>query len=79
MAEAKNKVKTGELYHHWKDPDTLYKVIDVGFTEWNEKLVVVYQNTKNNITWVRRLDGKDGWLTPVDRMGDDKNRFVLVE
>lgn len=76
---AKQKVEVGGKYHHWKDPDTHYTVLAVGFTEWNEEVVVVYQNLKNGMTWVRRYEGQDGWLTPVDSDGPDKSRFIKVK
>ena len=76
---AKEKISVGRKYYHWKHPDTHYQVIAIGLTEWNEEVAVVYQNTENGVTWIRPLEGDDGWFTPVERDGDDKRRFVPVE
>lgn len=78
IKEASKKVKVGGMYHHWKDPNTHYKVIEIGFTEWDENIVVIYQDVNSNITWIRRLKGEDGWLEPVNTESSDKRRFVEV-
>ena len=80
VQEAQKKIKVGGIYYHWKHPETHYKVLGIGFTEWNEELVVVYQNVDNQAIWVRRFEGEDGWTTPVEeRPGEDKSRFTLVK
>ena len=74
----KEKVVVGGKYHHWKDSETHYTILHVGLAEWSEEIVVIYQHEPAGVVWVRRLEGEDGWLTPVERDGDDKRRFVPV-
>lgn len=74
IEEARKKVVVGARYYHWKHPEVYYKILSVGFTEWAEEVVVIYQD-ENKMTWVRRLEGEGGWLTPVD----GKSRFVRVK
>lgn len=78
---AKTQVRVGGVYSHWKNPNKLYKVLEIGFCEWDETAVVVYQqlNAKNPITWVRRLTGIDGWLTKADYNGKKINRFEKIK
>ncbi len=78
LEDAKKNVVVGGKYHHWKDPSTIYTVLSVGFTEWNEEIVVVYQADISGVTWVRRLEGEDGWLTEVSNDIDDKRRFIHI-
>lgn len=72
-------IKEGDIYYHWRDPNTKYKILSLGFTEWNEDVVVIYQNIETKVVWVRKLEGDDGWLTPVERDGEDKRRFIKIE
>lgn len=65
LQEAKKKVKVGGIYFHHKNPDVLYKVIDLAFQESDESLCVVYHNLENSeIIFVRNLEGEKGFLTP---------------
>jgi hypothetical protein len=78
-AAARVKVKVGQLYHHWRDPDTHYKVLAVAFSEADEQLVVVYElQSDAPVIWVRPLRGPDGWLTPAEHQGREVPRFVKV-
>ena len=74
---AEAKVKPGSLWYHWRNPDQQYRVIRVGVDESTEELVVVYEQLvePKPVVWVRRLRGKDGWLTPVLNDGAEVPRF----
>ena len=70
----------GERYVHWRNPDSIYEIMSLALSEWDEEVVVVYRNLDSDITWVRKVYGEDGWLTEVTR--DDGSmgaRFMLVE
>lgn len=81
VEEAKQKVVVGGVYYHWKNPNQHYKVIGIGLCEWEESVCVVYQqlNVDNPLTWVRRLEGVDGWLESVEDNGSSHPRFYPVE
>ncbi len=77
---AEVKVKVGSIYSHWRNPQQHYRVLAVGYTEWDENMVVVYQQIDHPqpLVWIRPLRGKDGWLTPVAHEGTEIPRFQLV-
>ena len=81
VKSAEMKVKPGAIYCHWKHPEQHYRVIRVGIDEATEELVVVYEMLvePKPVVWVRRLRGKDGWLTPVEHDGREIPRFQPVE
>jgi len=72
------KVKLGSRYYHYKDPNVHYVVLFIGLLEWKDEPAVIYKSLKTNFVWIRQLDGDDGWLTPTDRPGTDKHRFIPV-
>ncbi|MDF2460882.1 MAG: hypothetical protein K0S68_285 [Candidatus Saccharibacteria bacterium] len=78
-AAASVKVKVGQLYHHWRDPETRYKVLNIAINEADEQILVVYElQADKPVVWVRPLRGPDGWLTPVEHQGREIPRFVKV-
>jgi hypothetical protein len=78
---AEVKVVPGAVYYHWRNPQQHYRVLSIGYTEWDETMVVIYQqiNHPQALVWVRRLRGEDGWLTPVLQNGIDIPRFQAVK
>jgi hypothetical protein len=66
-------------YVHWRNPDSVYEVISLALSEWDEEVVVIYRNLDSGITWVRKVYGEDGWLTEVTKGGDSMgSRFILL-
>jgi hypothetical protein len=73
-------IEVGGHYHHYKNPQTHYKVINLALSEWDEEPVVVYQSLADSIIWVRRINGENGWSTPVKLdNGQVVSRFEKVE
>ena len=73
-------IEVGGHYHHYKNPQTHYKVINLALSEWDEEPVVVYQSMTDNLIWVRRINGENGWNTPVTLdNGHVVNRFEKVK
>jgi hypothetical protein len=74
-----SKIIVGGRYVHWRNPDSVYEIISLALSEWDEEVVVVYRNLDSGITWVRRVYGEDGWFTKVTK-GDDSigPRFILI-
>lgn len=73
-------IEVGAYYHHYKNPQTHYKVLNLALSEWDEEPVVVYQSMTDNLIWVRRINGENGWNTPVTLDdGQVVNRFEKVE
>src|SRR6266498_1897937 len=63
IEEAKEHIKVGGTYVHYKSPDKPYKVIAIGLQEADEEPCVVYQaQYGDKITWVRNLND---WLAQV--------------
>ena len=70
----------GGQYVHWRNLNSVYEIMSLALSEWDEEVVVVYRNLDSGITWVRRVYGEDGWLTEVTK--DDGSvgpRFILVK
>ena len=75
-----SEIIVGGQYVHWRNPDSVYEVISLALSEWDEEVVVIYLNLDSGITWVRKVYGEDGWLTEVTK-GDDSMgpRFILLK
>lgn len=74
------EIMVGGKYVHWRNPNSIYEIMSLALSEWDEEVVVVYRNLDSGITWVRKVYGEDGWLTEVTK--DDESvgsRFILVE
>jgi hypothetical protein len=73
------EIIVGGQYVHWRNPDSVYEIISLALSEWDEEVVVIYRNLDSGITWVRRVYGEDGWLTEVTKGGDLIGpRFILL-
>jgi hypothetical protein len=73
-------IKIGVKYYHYKSPQKHYKVLNLALLEWDEEPVVIYQSLDDSIIWVRKVNGEDGWNTPVQlEKGQIVNRFEKVE
>ena len=73
-------IEVGAYYHHYKNPQIHYKVLNLALLEWEEEPAVVYQSVVDNLIWVRRINGENGWNTPVTLdNGQVVNRFERVE
>ena len=72
-------IEVGAYYHHYKNPQTHYKVLNLALSEWDEEPVVVYQSLADSIIWVRKVSGENGWDTPITLAdGEVVNRFERV-
>lgn len=77
--KAKKKIKVGKIYFHWQDPKKHYKILGIGFCEWDETPCVIYQQLEEpKLVWIRRVEGENGWLTKVKMDGKMVDRFTLV-
>jgi hypothetical protein len=74
LETAKEQVKIGGTYSHYKNPEHLVKVVAVGIQEATDKLCVIYRDAANEkLIFVRDLDV---WLEePIP----GTPRFRLVE
>ena len=73
-------IEIGTKYYHYKNPQTHYQVLNIDLSEWDEEPVVIYQNLADSIIWVRKVNGENGWNTPVQLdNGQIVNRFEKVE
>lgn len=51
------KVKVGEIYFHYKNPDNYYVIESIGFIESTETVSVIYRALYGKgIVWVRPLE-----------------------
>lgn len=51
------KVKVGEIYFHYKNPDNYYVIESIGFIEATETVSIVYRALYGKgIIWVRPLE-----------------------
>jgi hypothetical protein len=81
LKEAGKLVSVGSHYTHYKSNDHVYLVTGFGVDEDTEEVRVEYQRIDENppIKWRRRLEGEDGWLTPVEVNGTYLPRFKKVD
>ncbi len=77
LAEARTKVTIGGKYTHYKNPDSLYEVKELGVLEANDEICVIYSSLriKNKPTFVRPLSE---WLEIVEWQGKKVPRFKKV-
>ena len=72
-------IAIGAKYYHYKNPQTHYQVLHIALSEWDEEPVVIYQSLADSIIWVRKINGENGWNTPVQlENGQIVNRFEKV-
>lgn len=77
IESAKQKVRVGGLYSHYKSDDKLYSVLMVAILEANDELCVIYQaQYDEKLTFVRPLSS---WLEPANRNGKRVPRFTLKD
>jgi hypothetical protein len=76
LEAAAKLVKVGGEYSHYKNPQQTYKVLHLAFTEWDDKVCVIYQaQYGENVIFVRPLDS---WLEKVEWQGQLVDRFSAV-
>lgn len=72
---AANKVKVGELYYHYKNPQLSYKVLRLAITEEDDSICVIYEaQYGDRLVFVRPLDS---WLDKVEWQNKTTSRFTL--
>lgn len=77
VEDAKKQVEVGAKYHHYKNRDKHYLIVDVGILEATEEVCVVYKALYDaNLTWVRTLDV---FLETVEHEGSTVSRFCKVD
>jgi hypothetical protein len=73
-------IEIGAKYYHYKNPQTHYQILNIALSEWDEEPVVIYQSLDDSIIWVRKINGENGWNTPVQLdSGSFVHRFEKVE
>lgn len=78
LDDAKEKVKPGERYYHYKSPDKYYTIIDIALDEESRKPYVIYQSEYGEkIVWSRSLERFDGEVE--DESGKTVKRFSKVQ
>ncbi len=77
LSEAKEKVKVGRVYGHYKRPAETYKVLHLAITEANDTLCVVYQaQYGEKLIFTRPLTS---WLEHIEWNGQAVERFSLLQ
>lgn len=67
----------GELYYHYRDPFTHYRVIALGLQEVDEAVCVIYQNVQHpDLVWVRNVAS---WNECALINGKPEPRFRFVQ
>ncbi len=77
---ARNKVKVGGKYTHYKSPDKFYEIVDIAILEATEEPVVLYRPLylppDERFIWVRTLNN---FLEEVEVAGEMVSRFRSIE
>lgn len=76
LNEAKQLVKIGGIYSHYKYPENTYKVIGLGFREATDTICVMYQAMYDeDLVFIRELSS---WLETPEFQGKAVQRFTLI-
>lgn len=76
IEKAKQQVKVGGRYTHFKNPAHTYIVLGVAILESTVEPVVIYQaEYGDRLTFVRPVDV---WLETVEKEGEQVPRFTLI-
>lgn len=78
LADARQKVVVGGRYAHYKNPDKLYEVVDLGVIEADEGVAVLYRVANGAtpaVIWVRPLSS---FLDTVEYEGQRVPRFAKM-
>lgn len=76
VEKAKQQIKVGGRYVHFKDPKKIYVVRDLAILESTEEVVVTYQaEYGDRLTFVRTASS---WLEKINKDGKQVPRFTLV-
>ncbi len=75
-----SQIIVGGQYVNWRNLTSIYEIISLALSEWDEEVVVIYRNLDSGITWARKVYGENGWLTEVTK-GDGSigPRFILLK
>ena len=76
IKKAKQNVKIGGIYHHYRNPKLKYEVLNVGLDEVSTEPAVIYKALYNNLIWVRRISV---WCDQIEYKGKKISRFTLVD
>ena len=77
VASAKQKVKVGAHYAHYKHPELTYVVVDIAILEATDEPCVIYTaEYGERITFVRSFAS---WSQEVEWQGAQVPRFALVK
>jgi len=74
IMKIEKQVKIGQKCHHYKSPNTIYTIVDIGIMEETEQVAIIYK-TEAGVTWIRTASN---FLEEV--IVDDKKvpRFTLL-
>jgi len=73
LKEAATKVQVGSHYVHYKNPDSLYEVKELGILEADDSVCVIYRSLRDNKPiFVRPLSE---WVEMVEWQGKKLQRF----
>ncbi len=77
LEEARAKVQIGGKYTHYKNPDSLYEVKELGVLEADDSICVIYRSLtiSHKPTFVRPLSE---WLEEVVWQGKTAPRFKKI-
>jgi hypothetical protein len=76
LIDAQKRVQVGAAYVHYRNPQKIYKVLNLALLEANEEVGVVYQAQYDaKLVWVRPLSS---WLSTVEYNGAQVPRFNKV-
>lgn len=76
LAKARELVPPGSHWTHFKKPDEIYEIVEVGFIESTEEAAVVYRTLDGSLVWVRPLEE---FLAKVEYKGVSGARFRRVD
>jgi hypothetical protein len=75
VQKARLKIKTGDKYFHYKNPDRFYEILAVGLIESSEEPCVVYRALYGDkVVWVRTIAN---FLEKVEVGGKKVKRFSV--
>ena len=81
LLNAQQNIEVGKVYHHYKDANHLYEVVELAINSQNEiesEIIVIYKALylKDNVLWSRSANN---WLEILEIDGKKVKRFSKVE
>jgi len=75
LNKAKERIKLGDLYYHYKNPDKFYKIVDFVIIEHDDSAGVVYEAVYEELKGIKFVRPVAEFWEIVEFRGERVKRF----